>query len=209
MSKSSRVIVLALCAASATFAQDWHRVAGYVGGGFTNPVRDTADRADRGWNIVAGVGPRIVEGFSLMADFSYQSTGLKSFQGIVPEAPFDANARIWSLTLNPTFEVGVTKVVGAYATAGYGLYNRRLQLTRADIGAQTFCDYWYGVCYDQAVPVATILGETSTYKGGFNVGGGLTLGFPKAKFFAEARYHRMFTRGIDTETLPVSFGVRW
>ena len=111
--------------------------------------------------------------------------------------------------MNPTFEVGVTSVVGAYFTGGYGVYNRRLQLTRADVGSQTFCDFWYGACFDQPVPVSTILGETSTYKGGFNVGGGLTFGLPRAKLFAEVRYHRMLTRGLRTETLPVSFGIRW
>jgi hypothetical protein len=30
-----------------------------------------------------------------------------------------------------------------------------------------------------------------------------------AKFYAEARYNRMFTNGPDTDFIPVTFGVRW
>ena len=58
--------------------------------------------------------------------------------------------------------------------------------------------------------MGSILGERTTYKGGWNAGVGLTIGgLGPGKFFAEGRYHRMNTTGPDTEYIPLSFGFRW
>jgi hypothetical protein len=48
-------------------------------------------------------------------------------------------------------------------------------------------------------------------KPGVNGGIGLSFGgYKRAKFYAEARYHRMFLGGDrHTDILPVTFGVRF
>ena len=47
---------------------------------------------------------------------------------------------------------------------------------------------------------------------GLNIGGGVSMrlrGDSNVKFFAEARYHYIFTNPIRTTVLPVTFGLRW
>jgi len=41
-----------------------------------------------------------------------------------------------------------------------------------------------------------------------NVGGGVMFG-SHTKFFAEVRYHHMFTTNAATEIIPLTFGIRW
>ena len=50
----------------------------------------------------------------------------------------------------------------------------------------------------------------STDKPGFDAGAGFSFERRwRAKFYAEARYNRMFTNEPDTDFIPVIFGVRW
>jgi len=46
---------------------------------------------------------------------------------------------------------------------------------------------------------------------GFNVGSGVTyrVGASHLKVFAEARYHHAYPSQIDTQVVPVTFGIRW
>jgi len=56
-----------------------------------------------------------------------------------------------------------------------------------------------------------VIGSYGVYKGGVNGGAGIAfrLGSSRAKVFAEARYHHMFTERIDSSFIPVTFGIRW
>lgn len=203
------LLSLALVSTSAS-AQFYNKLTGFVGGGINNPVNDTSDRAKTGWNVVAGAGYRFVPALSLGLDFSYQSHEVDLLRTVDQQGrPIEGNLGLWSLTLNPRVEAGTLGPVSVYFTGGYGLYHRRIEVTRADIGTQFVCDYFYGFCYDALVPVDVILRERSVLGHGFNGGMGISFGTPRVKFFAEARYHRMFNGRQDVETVPVSFGVRW
>lgn len=60
--------------------------------------------------------------------------------------------------------------------------------------------------------VDQVVASFSTYKPGFNAGGGLEFGIGSSglKLFTEARYHQMFTNhGPNMKFVPVTFGVRW
>jgi len=61
------------------------------------------------------------------------------------------------------------------------------------------------------VPANQVLQSNCVYKGSVNGGMGFStpLGSSKVKLFAEARYHRMYTRPHATTMIPVSFGLRW
>ena len=206
----NRIWVIALAfgiGAPALRAQtEWNRFVAYGGGGFTSPVSDVSQRLNTGWNVMAGGGLRLNRYFSLPIDFSYQGLDATVFND---STRIGGNMRMWSFTLNPTFEYNTRSGFGGYATGGYGVYSRRLELTATDFDLAGYCDPWWGYCYPVVVDSNTVLRENTTYKGGFNVGGGLTFGPPKYRFFAEARYHYMFTRDIRTTTIPVAFGVRF
>ena len=120
----------------------------------------------------------------------------------------DAQLYIWSLTVNPNYEFIKRERFSSYATGGYGLYYRWLELTRTDFTATGVCDEWWDVCVSGAMNDATFPANRSTYKGGFNAGMGASFGYRK-KLFGEIRYHRMFTANRPTEIVPIVFGVRW
>jgi hypothetical protein len=55
-----------------------------------------------------------------------------------------------------------------------------------------------------------VLASYSVNRPGFDFGAGVNLGSKwRAKFFAEARYNRMFTSYGVTDYVPVTFGVRF
>ncbi|HEY3742059.1 MAG TPA: hypothetical protein VGL53_19540, partial [Bryobacteraceae bacterium] len=62
-----------------------------------------------------------------------------------------------------------------------------------------------------AVPANQILSTYSVNKLGFNGGLGIEAGSRwHAKFFAEARYHRIIMgNGNHTDYVPVTIGMRW
>ena len=50
-------------------------------------------------------------------------------------------------------------------------------------------------------------GSTSSTKGGWNAGGGLTFGVGMAKLFIEGRYTNVSTEGVATKFIPVILGI--
>lgn len=183
----------------------------YLGGGFAPPIATTHKRLKTGWNAIAGFGPRLGGGFELPLDFAFQRYSAKDSLQPSGQAPIGGNMRMWSLTLNPTYEVA-TSDGGIYFTVGGGLYNRRFQITQATLVNGTFCDPFWGFCSPVVTSATVVLGSQSVYKGGWNVGTGFTFGpehITHLKFFAEVRYHYMYTSPVRTETLPITFGIRW
>jgi hypothetical protein len=53
------------------------------------------------------------------------------------------------------------------------------------------------------------MGSTDGF--GYNAAAGITfrVGDSYVKFYAELRYHHAFHRGIDTQVLPLTFGIRY
>ena len=78
------------------------------------------------------------------------------------------------------------------------------------IATVTAFDPWFGF-YPANVVTNQVIGSYGVYKGGVNGGAGIAfrLGSSRAKVFAEARYHHMFTQRIDSSFIPVTFGIRW
>ena len=116
--------------------------------------------------------------------------------------------RVWSLTVNPTYQFLKREKFSWYATGGYGLYNRQLQLAVTDAVSISACDSFWNVCVSSSPAGASLRGNINPYKGGYNAGGGVNFGV-RTKFFVEARYHHMFTTNSPTELIPLTFGARW
>jgi len=181
---------------------------GEVGAGFTFPLDRLADHTNTGFNFVAAAGPRLTNRFALTLDFSLHYTNLKDFlenPATGSSISSGSMARIWSLTLNPVFEFIKHEQFSAYATGGYGLYNRKLLLSAPGATFVAMCDEFWKVCLGAPLEVS---GDLSLYKGGYNIGGGVAI-TPHIKFFIEARYHHMFTSAGSLTFIPLTFGVRW
>ena len=181
-----------------------------AGAGFTFPLATLADHTKTGFNFVASGGPRFNRHLDLTLDFSLHyldiENSFRSPDGV--ELSFGSIMRMWSLTVNPGYEFIKQERFSSYVTGGYGLYNRRLLLAAPGPIPAVACDQFWKVCV-RSSPISSdmVTGSVSPYKGGYNVGGGVTFG-AHTKFFIEARYHHMFT-DVATEVVPLTFGIRW
>jgi len=64
--------------------------------------------------------------------------------------------------------------------------------------------------FPTVVPATQILSSYSVNKPDVDVGAGIALGTKwHGKFFAEAKYDRIFMGTFHTDYVPVSFGFRW
>jgi len=180
-----------------------------AGGGFSFPTGQLGNRVQTGFSFVASGGPRFNPSFSVGLDFALHYFNLKNFVGspVNEVNSVGSMVRVWSLTINPTYQFWKEEKVSSYATAGYGIYNREFQLPTPGGGvAVAACDAFWNICAGGSQ--SAISGNLNTYKGGFNVGGGINFG-SCTKFFVEAWYHYMFTTHSLTELIPLTFGVRW
>ena len=119
------------------------------------------------------------------------------------------DVNIWSLTLNPIVHTNPRGPVDVYFIGGGGLYHWRQEFTAPDVAAVTGFDPFFGF-YQALVPTQDVLSSYSVNKPGVNGGLGLSFGTKwNVKFYAEARYHRMFFGDRHADMLPVTFGVRW
>jgi hypothetical protein len=183
-----------------------------AGAGFTMPTGHTGKSLDTGWNIGVRGGMNISSYFAADLDFGFNYSDLNRAALTRFNEP-NGHVGFWSLTFNPVLKLAPKRSkVQPYITAGYGLYYRNLTLTQPAIASTVFCDPFFGYCFPAAIGVDQVVASNSTLKSGFNAGGGFDfpLGDRRVKFFAEARYHRMFTvHGNDFTYVPVTFGFRW
>jgi opacity protein-like surface antigen len=181
-----------------------------VGAGFSFPIDPLASRTKTGFNFTASGGPRFNPRLSLTLDFSLHymnaQNALHSVLNNIPVS-FGSEVRVWSLTVNPNYEFIRQERFSSYATGGYGLYNRKLLLAAPGLIPGVACDDFFDACISNSTQSIVVNGDLNPYKGGYNVGGGVNFG-SHVKFFAEARYHHMFTNR-PTEIIPLTFGIRW
>jgi hypothetical protein len=193
-------------------AQDFlNHVTGKIGAGVSFPADILADHVNTGFNFTASGGPRFNRRFSLTLDFTLHYFNVKNSQQGTETIglPLGSMVRMWSLTLNPGYELIKQERFTSYVTAGYGLYNRRLLPAQPGMVPVEACDEFWDVCVTSS-PFSgqTVTGNLGVYKGGYNGGGGVTFG-RRTKFFIEARYHRMFTTKAATQVIPLTFGISW
>jgi opacity protein-like surface antigen len=189
-------------------AQEIPKVSFNVGAGFTQPIGATGRRLDTGWNLQGGVGYNFMPRLGAMLQFDYNSMGINSATLNSFDVP-GGNVKLWSLTVNPIVHLNPGGHVDFYIIGGGGLYHRTQEFTAPTVDVITAFDPWFGF-YPVAVPANQILASYSVMKPGVNIGGGFAVGTRwRAKFYAEARYHRMMFRETHTDYIPVNFGFRW
>jgi opacity protein-like surface antigen len=199
-----------LLAARPCPAQNTNRFSFNVGGGFTEPVRWSESRLDTGFNLTAGAGINFIPQFGVQAEFGYNHLGVSGNVLNSVGAPNGAS-RIYSLTLNPIVHLNPRGRFDAYVIGGGGYYRRTIEFTQPTVTTFTAFDPFFGVFFPAAVPSNEVLGSFTQNRGGLNIGGGVSFrikGDSNLKFYAESRYHYIFT-DQRTTILPVTFGLRW
>ncbi|MCU1326872.1 MAG: hypothetical protein JWN34_2242 [Bryobacterales bacterium] len=190
-------------------AQEASRFAFSAGVGFTQPVGNAGRYLDTGWNLTGGAGMNFNRQFSTMLEVGYTHLGIN--ESSLASAGFPGGGlNVFSATVDPVYRMNAGHRVEGYVIGGGGLYHVTREFTQPS--AATFTNYnpFFGF-YNVIVPTTQILDSYTINKPGLNVGAGFTVGTRgRGKFFAEARYNRIFTgndRHIDY--VPVSFGFRW
>jgi Outer membrane protein beta-barrel domain len=207
--KKSFGIAVALLVSAPLFAQEVQRFTFNVGGGFTNPVGGTGRRLDTGWNadIGAGINFNAYVGALVQANFSENGINDATLANIGFPG---GNVRLAAFTLNPIVHVAPHSPVDIYLIGGGGLYHRTQEFTTPGVASFVGFDPFFGF-FQQNVPVNQVVSSYTVNKPGVNGGMGISFGgYRRAKFYAEARYHRMFL-GNDRhyDIVPVTFGVRF
>jgi hypothetical protein len=199
----------AICFAGTLMAQqEFSRFSFNVGGGFTEPVGSTGRHLDMGWNVDTGAGFNFTSHVGAMVQFNYNSFGINS--ATLNNLGFpDGTVRFWSVTLDPIVHLNPKGPVDFYLVGGGGLYHRTQEFTAPTVAVVTGFDPFFGF-FPVAVAANQVLASYSVNKPGVNGGAGFSFGGKrKAKFYAEARYHRMFINDRHTDVVPVTFGIRW
>ncbi len=167
----------------------------FFGLGFSQPVNPIATRLDTGWNFTGG-GGLTTEYVGVLLDFTYNDFGANR-RNLNGAGARDGYQRYWALTVDPKVHVNNRGPVDFYVTGGGGLYSQISEYRFRGGG------FYPG-------PGEFILRDT-IYKGGVDGGAGFAfnIGYSRAKIFAEARFHHMFTHGSGANFIPVTIGISW
>jgi len=200
-----------------------HRLTFEAGGGANAPISSSVTY---GADFTVGGGLRFNPHFSTLIEYQFIDDKLPG--ALISEtqgAATGGHAHIWSVTLDPVFDLMPKASNDFYVTGGGGFYRKVTTFTFPM--ATQFCYYFY--CGTGYVPGT--VGHFSSNQGGFNVGGGYQHRFgsiygdtSSAAIFIEARYLEVLSPAIvgkqtgtlppvtidaDTKVLPVSVGIRW
>jgi len=208
MKKIALTSLFGLLVAFSMSAQEVPRFTFNAGAGFTTPVGNTGRHLDTGWNLGAGAGYNFNPHVGAVLQFQYNDFGINTPTLANIGVP-DGSVRLWSLTLNPVVHLNPRGHVDVYVIGGGGLYHRTQEFTAPTTAIVTGFDPFFGF-FPAEVPANQVLASQSVMKPGLNAGMGFAVGTKwNAKFYAEARYHRMFIGDYHTDFVPVSFGIRF
>lgn len=198
------------------------RYALEFGGGFNAPTSGSSPYITWGGNFTVGAGLNITNRLALLAEYQFIDDKLPGAMIAETQAQ-GGNAHIWSLTLNPVYDLFPKKTNDLYVTGGGGFYRKMTNFT--DPSEVWYCDYYY--C---GVGIANqVVGHFSSNQGGWSIGGGYQrrLGGlydgSRMKLFAEVRYLDVLSPAVSTnpdglgvttvaagtKLIPVTLGVRW
>jgi hypothetical protein len=163
---------------------------------------------DYGWNAGGGIGWNFNSHVGALIDLNYNSMGINSGTLNNIGVP-GGNMHIFAATLDPIVHITPHSRADLYVTGGGGIYHQTTDFTAPGVGTVTGFNPFFGF-YSYGVPTTQILSSYTVNKPGIDAGIGVAFGSKwHGKFFAEARYNRIFTGNYHTDYIPVTFGFRW
>ena len=181
-----------------------------IGGGVTVPGRGSGSRFNTGYNLNAGIGVH-AHYLGVMAEFGFNHMNVSNGSLNAIGVP-GGSARIYSATLNPMVHLLPGHAMDVYLIGGGGFYRRTVEFTQPGTAIATGFDPFFGIFYPVQIQTTDVISSSVQNRGGINGGVGLAWklgGDTRSTFFAEARYHHIYTSPRRTNWLPVTFGFRW
>ena len=204
-----KVALFALLAsvAGVLSAQETPRFAFNAGAGFTTPVGNTGRNLDMGWNVRGGAGINFGYHFGVLLNAGYDSLGINS-SNLGNLGYGGGNLNVFSLTLDPIIHLTPKGHADFYVTGGGGYFRQEVQFTNPGVVTGTGFDPFYGF-FPYAFQTNVVVSDYTLNKPGIDAGAGVAFGSKwGGKFFAEARYVRIYNGQYHTDYVPVTFGFR-
>jgi len=184
-----------------------------VGGGASLTNGTTKSFARSGGGIAAvGVARNHNKYLGLRADVQFDNLPLHNSALGMAQAT-GGNAHAYSLSIDPVFNIPVTKEWGGYFVGGASYLHRSGKLdssfAQPGIGCNSFW-VWWGACYAGSLRQDGKFLTSSQDEFGENFGAGITRKIrPNLEVYAEFRYVHGTRHGITTDFRPITLGLRW
>ncbi|HVC91752.1 MAG TPA: hypothetical protein VND66_14140 [Acidobacteriaceae bacterium] len=185
------------------------------GAGATAPVGKTLNYANIGWNILLGTGYKFNDRLSLLAEWNFsRMTVPHMLAGVIAGVP-DGNQHIWTVDLNPKFNVLRKGRADGYVIGGGGFSRALISFTAP---VEIPCGYYYAGYYGVGCTGTITIAHTSTNQANLDIGIGgewHLSPYAREKLFLEARYERLLSPntglppGYNANLIPVTIGIRW
>lgn len=168
----------------------------YVGGGFGMPVSDQTNFLTTSWGLQFGGGRMFNRMVGVNLEFAYDKFGLTgttidNYAALYGDPTntngFGGNNHVWSLGVQPVFNVHSGEGIGAYITGGVGFYHKVTNFTLPQ--QETECDPVFGFC--EGFIVNANIDHYTSNAAGFDGGFGVTYKFSRfasERLYAEVRY---------------------
>jgi len=194
--------VLAAMLALPVGAQVGEATQGALGGVF--PTGPSDSRLEAGWSFGFGGIYWLSERVGIHSELGIHRFGISDRLRSDIGPATDGLATVLGIPVNGFLRLHDPGESGFYLLGGAGIYNRRLELEEPATIPVIRGDAWAGV-QPGTLPASNL----STTRGGFDIGLGWEMPQGTGHFFVEVRYHRIFTRGLPTEFVPVVVGTRF
>lgn len=183
---------------SNTNADGSEKYDAFVGGGFTIPLGDTHKYYTPSWGFQVGGGRNFNKNFGVNLQFDWDEFGLQSstiqqqiyiYDAVTASTAFDGYldgySHVWSLSVDPIYNLKSGEGLGAYVTAGVGFYHKITTFTYPQ--DQTLYTYYGPISYVANAPIDSYTSNAPGVNGGF----GITYKFSRfanERLYGEVRY---------------------
>jgi hypothetical protein len=219
-------IGLVLVACCSAFAQDEDegdddpRGNVHLGMPIGAPLNPMARFTDLGWGVTTGGGYNFTRRHAVVIDFMWDhlfvpSSALAPIRSAFQDPTIGGSGNLFAFTGNYRFELR-GKTLGTYFIGGGGLYYRNASLSRkVTTGNNITCEptwSWWGFsCSSGIVTSNQTIASSSSSALGVNGGIGFTVRVSEAPYrvYLESRYHYAPTKGINTQLVSITVGIRY
>jgi len=184
------------------------------------PLNPAGRFVNLGIGINVGAGYNFTRSHAVVGEFMWN--GLLTNNGalaplrVVSQNPdLNGSGNLYAFTGNYRFELR-GRALGTYLIGGGGWYFRTAHLSRTvTTGSGIICTpvwLWWGFsCESGAVTADQTVASSTTHAFGVNGGIGFTarVGDAPYRMYVESRYHYVPSRGINTQLVVVTVGIRY
>lgn len=187
---------------------------------FSAPLNPMGRVTNFGLGLSIGGGYNFTRRHGVVGEFMWNhlfvpAGTLAPLRAAVQNPDINGHGELYMLTGNYRFELR-GKTLGTYFIAGGGLYHRTVSLsqpvtTGASISCEPTWEWWGFSCSSGTVTANQTLASSSSTAPGLNGGFGFTVRVGDAPYrvYLESRYHYAPMRGINTQLVTVTFGIRY